>query len=369
MQENFVDHFWGSEFNSTTGFEALTQRMKQGKQTLTDFTEYVKKRSQIEQRYGKEMCQLANSMIGRDEFGTLHNGLEVLQSETLEIGKVSIYYSEIMLDTIERTVREFRDVQRESRKKIEDGVRKSIKHKKTSYDHMLKCQATYQKACIDSDKSSELLQQNMTQPSKKVEDLKQKMKRARQVAETSDKEYSESVSQLEEAKVMWEKEYTSYCQAMQTLEEARIAKLRSALWYYTNTCSTCLVEIDSHHEEVRKTLERCDITHDVNTFIKQHKTGRQKPASIPYENFYKSDVKIPLAENTPTENHRAGPVTPYERVVALYDYVAQGPEELSLAQGDLLVVLEKIDEVWWYGKHKNGSTGVFPASYVHVMPL
>ena len=37
-------------------------------------------RSQIEQRYGKEMCQLANSMIGRDEFGTLHNGLEVLQS-------------------------------------------------------------------------------------------------------------------------------------------------------------------------------------------------------------------------------------------------------------------------------------------------
>ena len=41
----------------------------------------------------------------------------------------------------------------------------------------------------------------------------------------------------------------------------------------------------------------------------------------------------------------AGPVTPYERVVALYDYTAQGPEELSLAQGDLLIVLEKIDEV------------------------
>ena len=39
-------------------------------------------------------------------------------------------------------------------------------------------------------------------------------------------------------------------------------------------------------------------------FVKQHKTGRQKPASIPYENFYKSDVKIPMAESTPTENQR-----------------------------------------------------------------
>ena len=56
--------------------------------------------------------------------------------------------------------------------------------------------------------------------------------------------------------------------------------------------------------QVRKTLERCDITHDLNMFVKQHKTGRQKPASIPYENFYKSDVKIPMAESTPTENQR-----------------------------------------------------------------
>ena len=38
-------------------------------------------------------------------------------------------------------------------------------------------------------------------------------------------------------------------------------------------------------------------------------------------------------------------MTTYERVVALYDYSAQGPEELSLIQGDIIVILEKIDEV------------------------
>ena len=35
----------------------------------------------------------------------------------------------------------------------------------------------------------------------------------------------------------------------------------------------------------------------------------------------------------------------YERVVAMYEYNAQGPEELELAPGDLLVVVEKVDDV------------------------
>ena len=37
----------GSEFNSTTGFDRLTQKMKQSKQSLTDYIEFVKKRFRI----------------------------------------------------------------------------------------------------------------------------------------------------------------------------------------------------------------------------------------------------------------------------------------------------------------------------------
>ena len=40
-----------------------------------------------------------------------------------------------------------------------------------------------------------------------------------------------------------------------------------------------------------------------------------------------------------------GPALNYERVVAMYEYNAQGPEELELAPGDLLVVVQKVDDV------------------------
>ena len=36
-------------------------------------------------------------------------------------------------------------------------------------------------------------------------------------------------------------------------------------------------------------------------------------------------------------------------MVAMYEYQAQGPEELQLAPGDLLVVIEKVDDVSFMG--------------------
>ena len=47
------------------------------------------------------------------------------------------------------------------------------------------CKAAYERACQEADKSSEILQQNMTQPQKKVDQLKSKMKICRETAETA----------------------------------------------------------------------------------------------------------------------------------------------------------------------------------------
>ena len=48
--------------------------------------------------------------------------------------------------------------------------------------------------------------------------------------------------------------------------------------------------------------------------------------------------------------------TPVTRVVALYDYQAQGPEELSLHDGDIITLVAKEDDEWWKGQ-LNGHTG------------
>ncbi|KNC50947.1 cortactin isoform F [Thecamonas trahens ATCC 50062] len=58
-----------------------------------------------------------------------------------------------------------------------------------------------------------------------------------------------------------------------------------------------------------------------------------------------------------------GPPATKETCTAVYDYEATDDTELSFNEGDVITVLEKIDDGWWSGE-LNGNVGVFPANYV-----
>lgn len=64
----------------------------------------------------------------------------------------------------------------------------------------------------------------------------------------------------------------------------------------------------------------------------------------------------------------AGERPPLELFTAIYDYAAQGDDELSLRRGEIVEVLSKDanisgDEGWWTGRIGN-RVGIFPAVYV-----
>jgi len=48
----------------------------------------------------------------------------------------------------------------------------------------------------------------------------------------------------------------------------------------------------------------------------------------------------------------------------LYDFQAQGEDELTVAEGDALWVIEQEGDEWWKCRNVNGGEGVVPASYV-----
>ncbi|KAI8057294.1 hypothetical protein BDF22DRAFT_670612 [Syncephalis plumigaleata] len=52
-------------------------------------------------------------------------------------------------------------------------------------------------------------------------------------------------------------------------------------------------------------------------------------------------------------------------VEALYNYDATDEDELSIVKGDIIAVIEELDEGWWVGEQTNGTgkRGMFPANY------
>ncbi|XP_067840929.1 jouberin isoform X2 [Heptranchias perlo] len=67
-----------------------------------------------------------------------------------------------------------------------------------------------------------------------------------------------------------------------------------------------------------------------------------------------SSIKVEADSNAPVE----------ETVVALYDYTAHRSDELTIQRYDIIQVLYKDNENWWFGRLANGKQGYFPANYV-----
>lgn len=55
-----------------------------------------------------------------------------------------------------------------------------------------------------------------------------------------------------------------------------------------------------------------------------------------------------------------------ERAVVLYDFVADGDDEMSVHEGETLLVLERDTDEWWKCRNAQGNEGVVPANYLEV---
>jgi hypothetical protein len=80
------------------------------------------------------------------------------------------------------------------------------------------------------------------------------------------------------------------------------------------------------------------------------------------------DEEVDLEHDVEDESELGADVeeTEGETATALYDFDADGEDELSVKEGERLIVLEKDGDEWWKVRNEGGVEGVVPASYVEV---
>ncbi|XP_069898923.1 proline-serine-threonine phosphatase-interacting protein 1 isoform X2 [Dipodomys merriami] len=413
-QLHFRDAFWCRDFTAHTGYEVLLQRLLDGRRMCKDVEELLRQRAQAEERYGKELVQIARKAGGHTEINSLRASFDALKQQTENVGSAHMQLALALREEL-RGLEEFRERQKEQRKKYEAVMDRVQKSKLSLYKKAMECKKAYEQKCRDADDAEQAAGRlGAGAPQKQIEKSQNKAKQCKDSATEAERVYRQSIEQLERLRGEWEQEHRTTCEAFQLQESDRLTILRNALWVHCNQLSMQCVRDDELYEEVRLTLEGCSVDTDINSFIQAKSTGTEPPAPVPYQNYYDREV-TPLAgspggplacgmikrfsgllhaspKTTSTQAHAASTETlatapgndevtyttisvqgtqgnhhlPARDYRALYDYKAQNSDELDLCAGDVLVVVLEGEDGWWTVE-RNGQRGFVPGSYLEKL--
>ncbi|NXE46125.1 PPIP1 protein, partial [Casuarius casuarius] len=403
-------HFQCKEFTVHTGYEVLVQRLLDGRKMCKDVEDLLKQRAQAEERYGKELIQIARKAGGQTEINTLKAAFESLKQQIESVGNAHIQLAVTLRDEL-KGIEEFRERQKEQRKKYESAMERTQKTKLLHYKKTMESKKTYEQKCKEADEAEQAFERTSASGNQKqTEKSQNKAKQCRDAANEAEKVYKQNIEQLDKVRTGWEQEHIKTCEVFQLQECDRITILRNSLWVHCNQLSTQCVKDDELYEEVRVSLENCVVESDIDYFIKTKMTGTQPPDAIGYENYYDREpartnssptqswgmmkrfsgllhgssknngetvipsappLGRPLQEKTDGVyasifvNDQAG-ITSSQDYRVLYDYTAQNMDELDISEGDIVVVIEEREDGWWTAE-RNGQRGYVPGSYLEKL--
>ncbi|CAB1352124.1 unnamed protein product [Coregonus sp. 'balchen'] len=149
-------------------------------------------------------------------------------------------------------------------KKVEQQMDALHKQRATQFKKAMESKKTYEQKCRDKEEAEQNMNRN---------------------ASTSNAKQQEKIFEKQEVE--------------------RISTLRNMVWTHINQLSQQCVTSDELYEEVRKSLEQCDIQEDIEHFVNLRRTGDKPPAPVLYENFYSSQ-RVSVA---PSFSRTAPPIT------------------------------------------------------------
>uniref|UniRef100_A0A8D3B312 Proline-serine-threonine phosphatase interacting protein 1a n=1 Tax=Scophthalmus maximus TaxID=52904 RepID=A0A8D3B312_SCOMX len=324
-------------------------------------------RSLAEEKYGKDLVTIARKAGGTHEICTFRTSFDEMKTQIENIGNLHIQLSGLLKEEAKR-MEQFRDRQKEQRKKFEVIMEKVQKTKVSQYKKTVESKKSYEQRCREADEAeqtAEKMGKTPTATPKQIEKVNLCC-----AAEEAEKQYMSNIEQLDKTRQEWESTHNNTCELFQQQEEDRLSVLRNALWVHCNHLSMQSVKDDECFEDVRKTLEKCEIIADINCFVEMRSTGSSPPAPIKYENYYNRDAAT-------DRNGSAGFVGVMKRLhnskqrmimktVKDDDRVMTeiiGENELSVSVGDVVVVRDQAQDGWWMVE-RNGLTGLVPGSYL-----
>uniref|UniRef100_A0A674P8T1 Proline-serine-threonine phosphatase interacting protein 2 n=1 Tax=Takifugu rubripes TaxID=31033 RepID=A0A674P8T1_TAKRU len=269
---HFKDFFWNVELISTGGYDTIIHYLNDGKRTCKEIEEFIKARASIEEKYAKDLLNLSKKVCGHAEMNALKKSLDVFKLQTEHVSLAHLQLAQSMRGEVKK-LEEFREKQKEMKKKMEQNMDAFHKLKSSQFKKTMEAKKMYEHKCRDKEEADQNVNRNAnTSNSKQIDKVD---------SEPHFLLLPRNINTLAKAREDWIREHVSSCEVFENLAKERIVFLRNAVWTHLNQLSQQCVTNDELYEEVRKSLECCDVQRDIEHFINLRKTGEKPPGMKP----------------------------------------------------------------------------------------
>lgn len=293
----YSDSFWDSDINGSRGYDELKARIREGRKLSSEIEGYFRQRAKIERDYAKDLQKLVDNCKHKNELGNLEKAWRDVKTDTLRIAKTHDTAGSDF-DKLAQEMSSFTDEQKRQSKAMEDAVQKLHSNLKSLYSKFTSQEKSFHQKgeTYDDCQNSLKFLENSRNPTqaKELDKLRQKESKAKEDLEKNENSYKNLHDDVTKCKAMYESEMTKMCEMFQTLDEKRIDHTRDNLWKCTNLESRICVEQDEYAEMMRQVIEPCDIDRDIQLFIKNFKTGSEKPPNVAYKPCRGRTLKIQI---------------------------------------------------------------------------
>lgn len=403
MDENVESTFWDPDF-----YKKTTKRMDDGHKLCVDFIAMLEDRAEIEKNYSKCLQSWSkkwtDNVTKGPEQGEMVKGWMALLEEA---GSLADIHSGVRQGLEEYVIENIKLWSKESyhkglvfvkeKKDVEESFKKIQKPWANQLLKVKKCKSLYYDACKNERKSKKFKENGtLALSEEQIKKIDDRINRAQEEASRCRDNYMTSIQELNEMSPKYLEDMKFVFKTCQTKEAQRLN-------FFTET----LIKIHSHIDISRnnklspiydKYLARVNnLNHEKDLEWWSIYLGDRMPFKPPkFEEYFEvteptkkgnsllrtvirndnsvyKSTTMPKSSFVPSSSskslNRIGndaiiktkrPV----RVRALYDYVSNAPDELSLKEGDEFDKLEDEDELGWSKGLKEGKTGLYPANYV-----
>ncbi|EPZ34532.1 hypothetical protein ROZALSC1DRAFT_26907 [Rozella allomycis CSF55] len=255
MSFQFSESFWG---NNEDGYKAIRSWLKGIKISSLEFQNFISQ-------------------------STTRNATETFLLEFERIANSHAKFAQDLKEIVQQPLNEWSLDQSKERKKCKEIMKNTLKNKQNYEMIALKCEEKYHYHCKDFDT---LQSSKIGLSGKDYEKLENKIRKAQQLKEESEKEYRVAITKAQDSYHVWRNGTKEALEKLQQLEELRLNQLKVNLMLISNISASVHSSNTMSYDVVRQSLEKCAASKDLDLFIEQFGTGNVIPDALHFKDYY-----------------------------------------------------------------------------------